>query len=886
MAMAMAQSDLDRSFSASSTSSSSATATTTTTINNTAATTIGQRNSSNGTLHNKSRNNSGGASTGRNSDNDSTNNNYTDSDLMNSLANFGLYNDYNDSTIYDSDIGGSSNNFDDELGNESDNSSGRLFSSNQTGPKDGPILTRLLSNGDLFPMILGELDTWSLLQLASINARFRREILVPATPNLCCLNQFFRTRTVICPMAHFESLKDFMAKYRSFKPLHIHFTYSEKSSLMTLTPEISAPIYNSKTDPLFSHLSTSPVSTSHLMGVNQSISINLTSTTNSLFQVHHPITVPQRRQLLMQGNMHQQQQQHSQSLQGQQIVHPQEQLLAQNHQLQQLRHEKQQAELHKQQQYHQEKQQKQQKQQPHLLRPRPDQKQTLSHTQHENDQPENAGGSSNSSSSSINTGMKTMSTTAALKQHASFPLAHASTRTDGSDSESARKEIEINGEEDKNSIEGTSRATKETIPKSGLTAAITKASAASTDSIRSTLTSISVISVPSGPTTPTTEPAALTTVTTVWDPATPVEVPLYGSRSMDYYGPGNTVKSGDSIYSLQSRSPPTYTVDRPSNPHLPRHQHQRSISDAIPIWSTSYSPFSSSSPASSGHASSAADQHHGFELTYWQKFALNELFMRLLPFLKTLTIGRTDRPTLRRERDSSSWVSHSRTRTVSPLTSSSSSATTAAAIPSASAVESNIGSSGSYPNNTHNNNGAQGESDLYMGVCFFLARCFNVMHDMPDTALESVVWMDVTANDVVLLNKMIELRDIMVDERYWKRGYWGVVYDSRSNSPQSNSNAHSKSASSSSESLQEEEEEEDDENEARGPDGRDWDGFYFLMYQDQTTTDPPVDPTKPVQVYKSLRAKVVEATTVPKAHRLQRRKGKGKDSVRDARLSP
>ncbi|KAG0050621.1 hypothetical protein BGZ89_003780 [Linnemannia elongata] len=83
---------------------------------------------------------------------------------------------------------------------------------------------------------------------------------------------------------------------------------------------------------------------------------------------------------------------------------------------------------------------------------------------------------------------------------------------------------------------------------------------------------------------------------------------------------------------------------------------------------------------------------------------------------------------------------------------------------------------------------------------------------MPDTALESVVWMDVTAKDVVLLITMIELRDIMVDERYWKRGYWAI------------DRPRVRPTSASRNTTIDDEDEEDDEG--------DWDGFYYLINQE------------------------------------------------------
>ncbi|KAG0054971.1 hypothetical protein BGZ83_009955 [Gryganskiella cystojenkinii] len=896
MAMAMAQRDLDRSYSSD---------TSTTTSVDQQQQHQEQRTSST-IITNKNRSGSGSSSGG--------------SELVNSLAHLRLYNDFNDTTFYDGDIrdgGGSNsnNNLDDPdidfynfNGDQTSSSDDNNNSMTNKDPEDGPILTRLLSSQDLFPIILAELDTWSLLQLTSISARYRREILMPAIPNLCRLNIFFRTKTVICPMEQFEPLKDFMVKYRSFKPLHIHFTYSEQSSLMTLKPEISAPIYNSKTDPLFSHPSTSPLSTSHLLGVNQSISINLTSTTNSLYQLHHPLSTAQQQQLIHgQQLAHQPQEQ---QVQGQEMGRQQQ---SQQLQLEQQEFSTQNNRLLRQQneQDHEQKPREQQRQQqPHSTTARPDQKeqqQSLSHTQHKIDQPENAGGSSNmAGSSSISKGETTM---AQKQQHASFQHQQASTAQE-------EKGTKID-EDDKTSIEKTTTTTqKDLIPKSGLTAAIHATGIAATvplnsnKSAESEVISLTENSTPSITTTSTatTSTSTSSTAATVEPVTVPITVvPQYGSRYVDYYGIDNAIGfGGGSNNSIQSRSHPN------SNDHHHGHHHQLSTSDAIPIFST-YSSYPSSSPLS------ASDhQHHGFELSYWQKFALNELFMRILPFLKTLTIGRTDKPFSRQERDGVFWVNHSRTRTV-PIEISAHS----------SSISNNISNTNSSPapsspviagsnlmgghNHTHTSNGSRtgssnGESELYMGVCFFLARCFNVMHDMPDTALESVVWMDVTANDVVLLNKMVELRDIMVDERYWKRGYWAIDYPatastessvSQSNSnSNSNSNSHSKSTSSTSSSAApsprlgrlttandstrttlEESDEFDseghpDEEEERGPGGSDWDGFYFLMNIDQCTKARP-----PVQAYEYLRAKVVEATNVPKAYKIQRRKGKGKKII-------
>ncbi|KAF8921783.1 hypothetical protein BGZ58_003854 [Dissophora ornata] len=208
-----------------------------------------------------------------------------------------------------------------------------------------------------------------------------------------------------------------------------------------------------------------------------------------------------------------------------------------------------------------------------------------------------------------------------------------------------------------------------------------------------------------------------------------------------------------------------------NNPTL-RNPHSLDAHSAL-IRSESIPALSSSSHAQSPHISS--HDQHGFELSYWQKFALNELFMRLLPFLQTLTIGRSDKPSKRARIEDLSSTS----------------------------------------------------GELSAGVCFFLARCFNVMHDMPDTALQSVLWMDVTVKDVALLVKMIELRDIMVDERYWKRGYWATdrlsVRDLRVNEEVGDENQ-----------LAEHDDDEDD-----------WDGFYYLLNQEgvEKKAQPPTKKT-------------------------------------------
>ncbi|KAF9081675.1 hypothetical protein BGX23_000572 [Mortierella sp. AD031] len=493
---------------------------------------------------------------------------------------------------------------------------------------EDPILSRLLSNRDLFPMIVRHLDTQSLLSLSTINARFRREIFIPLTPNLCCLNLFLEERTVVCPMAQFESLKDFMSKYRSFKPVHLHFTYSDQSSLMSLVPEVTAPIYNSKVDMTFSHPSTSPLTSSNLTGVNQSISINITSS-NSLYQHHHPLI-----------------------------------------------------------------------QSPPL-------RQSLLHTQHENDQPEIL-------SSRNSTSLQTMST-----QHATINRLRSTRTSSSSSSDSALSDsCDSSGEGRGRHVIASASEDKNggliDIPRAGCVEMTTTTTALGN----------------AGSSGAANHHYQLQQEQEQCQQQSPQQQAQYTSRSVDYYSNGSNNHT-------------------PNNTHhgVSLDLHPNSIlSDSIPVLS---SLSSSTSPPLLGHG------QHGFELSYWQKFALNELFMRLLPFLRTLTIGRTDKPTRRARDEELSTVN----------------------------------------------------GELSAGVCFFLARCFNVMHDMPDTALESVVWMDVTAKDVVLLITMIELRDIMVDERYWKRGYWAI------DRPRARAN-----------SVTGEDDDEDDEGE--------WDGFYYIINQE------------------------------------------------------
>ncbi|KAG0341289.1 hypothetical protein BG000_009637 [Podila horticola] len=406
--------------------------------------------------------------------------------------------------------------------------------------KTGPILTRLLCHRDLIPMVIGYLDCRSLLALTSISARYRREILVPATPNLSCINIFLQLRTIVCPMAQFEALKDFMVN---------------------------------------------PLTSSHLFGVNQSISINFTTNSNSLYQHHHPL----------------------------------------------LPHQVQQQQLHC----------------SNLAQ--------LENTQHENDQPDTSSVSTNSSTTAV----------------------HRLQTTRTSSSSSTDSPID----------EGLTEQ-KETV----------------SDGVNGNSSSAS-ISIP-GPT------------------------------------------------QIASLGPYTNSTPAYNNHHGTILELHSAPSDSIPVLSSS----SSSTQPLSGHG------HHGFELSYWQKFALNELFMRLLPFLRTLTIGRTDKPRKSLRDIDQSGV------------------------------------------------------ELSAGVCFFLARCFNVMHDMPETALESVLWMDVTSREVVLLITMIELRDIMVDERYWKRGYWIVDHPVHENENENENENDDRDCES----------EDTSSNVAEG----DWDGFYYLINQE------------------------------------------------------
>lgn len=517
---------------------------------------------------------------------------------------------------------------------------------NTSEADEGSILSRLLVNRDLFPIIVRYLDTQSLLSLSTVSGRFRREIFVPLTPNLCCLNLFLQERTVVCPMAQFENLKDFMVKYRCFKPIHLHFTYSDRSSLMSLVPEITAPIYNSKTDNSFSHPSTSPLTTSNLTGVNQSISINITSA-NSLYQHHHP---------LIQS---------------------------------------------------------------------PPARQSLLHTQHENDQPETSSSRSSGSLQALSTQHATINRLKTTRTSSSSSTDSALSDNCDSTGESRARQVKASDSASKEDTNGSSV----NIPSTGHTAT---SSTATTTTETTTTTTTTLGNIASSDT--TTYHQEQQQAQEEQQHQNQQLQPQYTSRYVDYYSSGSNNRTPNNTHHGRSLDPVS------------------GLFDSIPV-------LSSSTPSTSqqlmGHG------QHGFELSYWQKFALNELFMRLLPFLRTLTIGRTDKPT-RRARDEEL---------------------------------------------------ATVNGELSAGICFFLARCFNVMHDMPDTALESVVWMDVTAKDVVLLITMIELRDIMVDERYWKRGYWAI----------DRPRVRPTSADSGDATIGDEDDEDDE---------GDWDGFYYLINQE------------------------------------------------------
>ncbi|KAF9198669.1 hypothetical protein BGZ49_000436 [Haplosporangium sp. Z 27] len=564
--------------------------------------------------------------------------------------------------------------------------SGSSSSSSSTSPEDigepknaedCPILTRLLSYRDLFPMILGYLDTRSLLSLTMISQRFHREILTPATPNLCYLNLYLQQRTVVCPMAQFESLKDFMVKYRSFKPLHLHFTYSERSSLMSLEPEITAPIYNSKQDTSFIHPISSPLSASDPYKVNQSISIS-SNGANSLYQLHHS------------------------SDEDQQPLTTQTQLQRQ-----------------------------------------------LMQTQLESDR---SLVSTDTFITNVDAFTPTLSTSTNATPNttsASQPTAIESVRN-SSNSNSTNSAIN-----DEGSVQGSKSISKMESKhdvvesKSPVCDLDSKVAAMTINTPDSSLESNSDQDLQQHQQ----QKQQQQQKQNLKQKQVQYQRPLlqqqhdpkhFSSLSADYRDTSSNISDFASINSYNQLRP----NGGPSN-----HSSSSKVSELIPVHL-----------GSSASTSRSNSGKHEFELSYWQKFALNELFMRLLPFLKTITIGRTDKPSRRaRLRDST--------------------------------VASN---------------------DLSPGVCFFLARCFNVMHDMPDTALESVIWMDVTPKDVALLVAMIGLRDIMVDGRYWKRGYWakeGALTHSDEDSYDND-----------------DDEDEDDDD--------DWDGFYYLINQEGEDSKP------------------------------------------------
>ncbi|KAF9113820.1 hypothetical protein BGX27_000724 [Mortierella sp. AM989] len=576
--------------------------------------------------------------------------------------------------------------------NRSNSSLGNIgSSSSSTSPEnagepkeaeDSPILTLLLPNRDVFSIFLWYLDTRSLLFLSSTNQRLHREILTPVIPSHCCLNIFLQQRIVVCPMAQFESLKDFMVKYRSFRPHHLHFTYSERSSLMSLVPEVTAPIYNSKQDLTFTHPASSPLSTSHLHGVNQSISIGITSA-NSLYQHHHPLTMEQQQQSSMQAALQ--------------------------------RH--------------------------------------LQHTQHENDQPETTSSHVNNSNFA--------NTNFTISQHAAVERVKT-IRTNSSSSSSTDSAISDNCESS-----GEDRGRK-------FISEIESVDGENKSPISDLDSKVAALTIPS---------------INAPDPSSPQEQHQHlqyqqqqqHHQQQQYYRQHQPSHSVDyrEINGIGGSGSGTSYNHESSNLHNHYHQHRLNggpldhhVALSEPILAHPSSSASNSPPLS-------AHGHHGFELSYWQKFALNELFMRILPFLKTITIGRTDKPSKRaRIRDP-----------------------------------------------------AIASGELSAGVCFFLARCFNVMHDMPDTALESVVWMDVTPKDVALLVTMIELRDIMVDGRYWKRGYWATERLSARGGAGSD------------------EDSDDQKFDDSEDDGDDWDGFYYLINQEEedkkTIPQPPRKTTSP-----------------------------------------
>ncbi|KAK3828705.1 MAG: hypothetical protein J3Q66DRAFT_323355 [Benniella sp.] len=562
-------------------------------------------------------------------------------------------------------------------GSNSGSTSAAIDDSNQLQDlQNGPILIRFLSNRDLFPIVVGYLDTRSLLSLTSISTRFRREILMPATPNLCCLNQFLQQRTVVCPMAQFESLKDFMVKYRSFKPLHLHFTYSEQSSLMSLMPEAAPPIYNSRQDLSFVHPTTSsPHTSSPVYGVNNSISINITST-NSLYQHHH----------------HQ-----SPALQPAQLSpqpQPQQPQLPSQH--------------------------SQREDVPGTTSSLPDSSTSTALNNANNGS--NIASSINSSSSSSSSSNQTSSTSL---QHAAVPRLQEMRTSNNNciDSAIGYSSESSSDRKDRNIIESKD---------DGKNRGLDYSSDLGPKAAAMTLNA---------------NPVAPTPIIS----SQQQQQQQQQQHSIWSYNQHDIVNNTHSVGSSSSSSSSSNSSGYPIPIGNNADAHSSSgRSDSIPVLSSS---LNSISPPFKGHG------HHGFELSYWQRFALNELFMRLLPFIKTLTIGRTDKPSRRTRAQ-------------------------------------------------------RANGELSAGVCFFLARCFNVMHDMPDTELESVLWMDVTPKDVALLVTMIQLRDIMVDERYWRRGYWAADHPS----------------------LRGDDDEQDGSQDGYSDDEDDWDGFYYLINQEGTET--------------------------------------------------
>ncbi|KAF9971089.1 hypothetical protein BGZ73_006015 [Actinomortierella ambigua] len=477
------------------------------------------------------------------------------------------------------------------------------------------MLIKLINAKDVLPYVLVYLDTRSLLALATVNSKIRREILKPPVPALNALRLFLETRTVTCPMAMFESLKDFISRYRSFRPAHLHFTYSARLNLSSITP--SEPIYNSKNDASLVYPSGSP-----LPSANSQVGIHM--------HVHGSLT---------------------------------------------------------------------------------------SETAHENDYP--------SPQQLVPESSRTASSES-VRSCSSYCNDLLSTKISIDTTPSPAAGANSSNIHDNSSID---------IGKNVDLAPSVVASSSSTGA--------------------TTAAAAM-------------------ASSLVPYNNMDTSSSTTNQQEEQQQSClTTSTVSNGTGSNV-NHVDAPNILTPIPVLNTSATP---------------RFKGHGFELSYWQKFALNELFLRSLPFLRTLTIGRTDKPTQ------------------FPL----------------------------------DEDAERTSMELATGVCYFLARCFNVMHDMPDTALESVIWMDVTSREVVLLAAMIELRDIVVDERYWRRGYWtwnspSIAYDSPS-------------------SQQLQRRQGQDENGGEGLEhGLQWEGFYYLLYQDEKDNKPLARRILPPAVSASMSA--------------------------------